>query len=572
MRDALLALTLWFLCAKLRKGQEDSVPHRLAYRVLELAPVLCLPLLLGAPAGAQQSPAPRSAGGETVEVNIRIVPFCSVDAAGKPIYDLRQDEVELRVGGQPVTIDTLDRTAAAPGGTGTGETAGTARQTPPAAPGPPRTVIFFFDSAFTSPAGVRNARVVAEKLLREIPEGQRLSLWFHSAARGLEQKVTSVNADARGRRQFLAALGKLLPEVDRLGTGSTEELGLSIGSASRSRGGSQLNGSINAAQTTARSEYEGMARELAGALDVMAAELRHLHGPKLFLVFWQGLDADLFFQGDMGMKPTSTEGYVVGGQRYGALMTHFTAPLQAIGDSGAVTVFVNATAPEGVDADTDGPIRQMAQTAGASYVGGADAVSVEQRVAATTAACYEAGFYIRGRTTAAREPVEVVVKRPGARTWAPAALRLRETWETLTATEKKLLVLDLAAGGPQAQRGPVALSVEQLEGTVQSHPEGRGGRRLRYQAAWPAALAGKQLDLYNVALARPAKGEKAPRLLKFDSHEKAATSAADALEVDLGRSDSLIWAIVAVEPATGRAWYRRLQLAGPEAPRAPGSQ
>ena len=543
--------------------------HRLVCRMLQLAPISCLALALGAPAGAQQSPPPRSAGGETVEVNIRIVPFCSVDAAGKPVYDLRQDEIELRVGGQAVAVDTLDRTAAEAGGT-----AGTARQTPPAAPGPARTVVFFFDSAFTSPAGVRNARVVAEKLLREIPEGQRLSLWFHSAARGLEQKVTSVNADARGRRLFLDALGKLAPEVNRINTGSTEEIALSKASASGSRGGSQLNGMINSIQTTSRSEYEGIVRELAGSLDFMAAELRHLRGPKLFLVFWQGLDADLFFQGDMGMNPTSNDegAYVIGGQRYGPLMTHFTAPLQAIGDSGAMTVFVNASGAEGIGEDADGPIRQMAQTAGAIYVGGADAASVEERVATTTAACYEAGFYIRGRTTAAREPVEVVVKRPGARTWAPAALRLRETWETLTATEKKLLVLDLAAGGPQAQRGPVLLSVEQLEGTVQSHPEGRGGRRLRYQASWPAALAGKQLDLYNVALAPPARGEKAPRLLKFDSHEKAGVSAADPLEVNLGKSDSLIWAILAVEPATGRAWYRRLQLAGPEAPRAPGAK
>lgn len=540
------------------------MPQRLACFLLQLAPALFLPLPLAAavPPGARQPappPSPPSAGGETVEVNIRIVPFCSVDAAGKPIADLRQDEVELRVGGRAVPIDTLDRTAASPG-----EAPGTDRRLSAAPPGPARTVIFLVDSAFTSPSGVRNARLVAEKLLREIPEGQHLSLWFHSAAHGLEQKVASVEADHRGKRQFLDALGRLAPEVDRIDTGAVQELGYS--KATGGKGGSQLNGMINAVQTTARSEYEGVARELAGALDFMAAELRHLRGPKLFLVFWQGLDADLFFQGDMGMSPGSSETFVVGGQRYGPLMTHFTAPLRAIGDSGAMTVFVNASAPQGVGSDADGPIRQMAQTAGAFYAGGADVESVAERVAATTAACYEAGFYLRGRTTAAREPVEVAVKRPGARIWAPAALRLRDTWETLTATEKKLLVLDLVAGGPQAQRGPVQLSVEQLGGTVQSRPEGKGGRRLRYQAAWPAALAGKELDLYNVALARPAGGEKTPRLLKFDLHEKAGAGAADPLEVDLGKSDRLIWAIVAVEPASGRAWFRRLQLAGPGAP------
>src|SRR5260370_954660 len=104
----------------------------------------------------------------------------------------------------------------------------------------------------------------------------------------------------------------------------------------------------------------------------MAAEVRHLRGPKLLLVFWQGLDADLFFQGDMGMHPATGDAYVVGGQRYGPLMTHFTAPLRAIGDS-AMTVFVNATAPEGVGSDADGPIRPIARTAGGAgrQVGGA---------------------------------------------------------------------------------------------------------------------------------------------------------------------------------------------------------
>jgi hypothetical protein len=535
-----------------------------SWLVLRLAPVVCLPLALGAPAGARQAPPPPSAGGETVEVNERIVPFCAVDAAGMPIFDLRQDEVELRIGAKAVSIDTLDRPAAAPG-----RMAGQQRSAASVATGPARTVVFLFDSAFTSPFGFRNSLLVAEKLLREIPEGQHLSLWFHSAARGLEQRLASVNTDAAGRRQFRDALAKLVPEVDRLEMDPAAPL--KLGSSGTRSFGAQLNGAINHLQGIARSEYEGIVRELAGSLDLMAAELRHLRGPKLFLVFWQGLDSNLFFEGDVGFKPGSSEipeGMIVDGKRYGPLAPRFTAPLQAIADSGAMTVFVNASAPEGVGEDADGPIRQMAQTAGAFYAGGADTESVVERVAATTAACYEAGFYLRGAASAAREPVEVAVNRPGARVWAPATLRLRDTWETLTATEKKLLVLDLAAGGPRAQHGPVQLSVEQLDGTVLSRPEGKGGRRLRYQAAWPAALTGKEVDVYSVALARPARGEKTPRLLRFDLTEKAAVRVAAPPEVDLGKKDSLIWAIVAVEPATGRAWYRRLQLAGPEAPGA----
>jgi hypothetical protein len=34
------------------------------------------------------------------------------------------------------------------------------------------------------------------------------------------------------------------------------------------------------------------------------------------------------------------------------------------------------------------------------------------------------------------------------------------------------------------------------------------------------------------------------------------------MEINMPKGDKLIWGIVAVEPSTGHAWIRRLQLAG----------
>jgi hypothetical protein len=124
-----------------------------------------------------------------------------------------------------------------------------------------------------------------------------------------------------------------------------------------------------------------------------------------------------------------------------------------------------------------------------------------------------------------------------------------------------LLVLDLVADGPEGLRGPVRLDLSALAGKVEGKPEQDGGRRLRYAAAWPAGVAGKELDLYNVALVPPAKGENLPKILQFDRQENTRPGAAP-LEVALGKTDSAIWGIVAVEPGTGKAWYRRLQLKG----------
>jgi hypothetical protein len=524
-------------------------------RVQVLSQLLVLALLAVPCSAAPKRPAAgRSGAGETVQVEIKIVPFYAVDAAGKPVWDLRPDEVELRVGGKPMPIDTFDGPAA-PGGV---ERNGSNGLRPAS-----RNVIFFVDSAFTSPSGFRNSLQVAEKLLGEVPEGDRLTLLSHST-RGLVKNLGPVTADQQGRARFLAALGKLVPEVKRLDTDPILDLPpVMYSDGKNGKPMAQFSGETDSMRAFGRSEYEGVARELAGSLDLTAAELRHLRGPKLLLVFWQGLDPALFFDGDVEGKPGSNPNISFDGRRSSALMYQFTQPLQAMADSGAMTVFVNPAGPTGIGRDAEGPIRQIARTAGAFYTGGSDPRLVEERVAAATAAYYEMGFYVKGDPRSAREPVEVAVKRPGVRAWAPPALKVRETWEALTAYEKRLLVVDLVAGGPEAQRGPVRLSLRDLGGAVHGGAKGTAGRRLRYDAAWPAEAANKELDVYNVALAPPARGEKTPKILQLDRQEKARPGGAAPLEIALAKTDGkLIWGIVAVEPATGRAWYRRLQLAG----------
>src|SRR5262249_20798830 len=96
---------------------------------------------------------------------------------------------------------------------------------------------------------------------------------------------------------------------------------------------------------------------------------------------------------------------------------------------------------------------------------------------------------------------------------------------------------------------------------IETRLEPKGGRRLRYAAAWPADLQKKSLDLYNVVLVPPADGGKMPKVLQLD-HRDGAHPGAVPTEISLPKEDKLIWGIVAVEPSTGHAWFRRLQLAG----------
>src|SRR5919106_954666 len=235
------------------------MPQMMRFRLLVL-------VLLAFP-WASSAQEPRRGGGETVDVEIKMIPFYAVDAQGQPVYDLRPDEVELRVGGKPVSLDTLDgypMTAVQPEGVPS-----------KAAPPPSRRVVFLFDTAFSSPTSLRNARLVAEKLLDEVPPGDRISLLLHSAGKGLETKLRATRADERGKARLREEIAKLTPEVHRISTDENQ----GMPPVATGKGGgrhadvptAQFSLQLDNMKLFARSEYEGVARQLAGSLELAAA-------------------------------------------------------------------------------------------------------------------------------------------------------------------------------------------------------------------------------------------------------------------------------------------------------------
>ncbi|HEY4563847.1 MAG TPA: hypothetical protein VIJ36_12760, partial [Thermoanaerobaculia bacterium] len=156
-----------------------------------------------------QSPAPPSkVAGETVNVEVKIVPFYAVDAQGNPVYDLRQDEVELRVAGAPVPVESFDRYVIQSGRAGS--------QASPLTPTPSRSVFFLFDQAFSSPNGFNTDKRLAARMVQSWPGGDRLFLMVHGTAAGIERKLGPVPPDGEGKEELLAAIEALQPEVRRL--------------------------------------------------------------------------------------------------------------------------------------------------------------------------------------------------------------------------------------------------------------------------------------------------------------------------------------------------------------------
>jgi VWFA-related protein len=515
-----------------------------------------------AAAGQTQAPPPRINSGETVNVEVKIVPFYAVDAQGNPVYDLRQDEIELRVGGAPVAVESFDRYVIQGGQAGA--------QASPLTPTPSRTVFFLFDQTFSSPTGFNTDKRLATRMVQGWPGGDRLFLMVHGTGSGIQKRMGPVPPDAEGKRELLAAIEALQPEARRLEL--QEDTTADYGAAAQRASRGQFSGAAPADQRAAvddgiqgsvRSEYHGIARDFAGSLGDFASELRRISGPKLLVLFSQGMDGGLYFQGSSGNKVGSDESVEVDSRRAPPLVDRFRQPLAALAESGTALLFVNTD--RGQEADADAVLRHMAKATGGLYVEGRDPKDLEKRIAGSTTAYYEAAFHpaapLLQRDSAA---VEVTVRRLGVRVLAPAAVRTRESYSALSALERQRMVIDLLSGGPAAQRAhsPVRLSVQTLEGKVTGQPAS-GHPGLRFEAHWPADLATRKLDVYNVLFAPPGEGRKG-KILRFDRREAVAAADRAAFETALEGEGSLVWGIVAVDPEIQQAWLCRLVLKPPQ--------
>lgn len=522
---------------------------------------LVLAAALALAATAQEAPPSPKLTGETVTVEVKIVPFYAVDAEGKPVYDLRQDEVELRVGGAPAPIESFDRYAIQPGRAGA--------EASPLTPTPARSVFFLFDQAFSSPTGFNTDKRLAARMVESWPGGDRLFLMVHGTAAGIQRKLGPVPPDAEGKKELLAAIRDLQPETRRLELQENPDadFGRSAGRASHGKFADAAPASQRASvndgiQGSVRNEYHSVARDFASSLGDFAAELRRVDGPKVVVLFSQGMDSDLYFVGNDGLKVYSDESVEVDSRRAPPLVDRFRQPLAALAESGTALLFVNTD--RGPEDDADAVLRHMAQTAGGLYLEGRDPKDLETRIAGSTAAYYEAAFHpaapLLQRDSAT---VEIAVRRPGVRVWAPAAVRTRESYLELSALEKRRLVIDLLSGGTVAQRAhsPVRLSVQNLEGQVISQAAS-GHPGLRFEATWPADLAARKLDVYNVLFAPPGEGRKG-KILRYDAREAVAPADRAALDTVLEGEGQLVWGIVAVDPETQQTWLSRLVLKAP---------
>ncbi len=532
-------------------------------RTSSLPALILAGFTLSLPTAAQIPEVPPA--GETVDVEMKIVPFYAVDAAGKPVFDLEQDEVEILVDGKAVPIDTFDSSGHS-SGPGTALAVATAENDGSHPASVHRHVVLFFDVAFSRVAGFQKAQAFARKMIEDSPESDYLYLVVHDFKSGLEQELGPVTADAAGKKKVIERILEMKPEIGQLDAQADSNVDLYEGGRRRNGVPGSQNSAIEyAMRTNSQAQIESTARGLSDSLQTLAEQFQRINEPKLLVFLSQGIDPTLYWEGSnvglqFGVQSSAWANFK--SYQYRGLHGLYDKPLRELADTGVMSLFVNLDDKGAANSFLDTSLQHMALNSGGLYLGGVDTAQMSERAANSTAAYYEAGFYLNEQTRAVtRAKIDIVIKRPGVQAWSAGSLKVRETYRGLSEEARRMLIVDLIEGDAAAQRSRsrVRLDYHNLPGNILGRTDA-GRTMLRYEAGWPQELAGHKFDLYNVVL-EPTLQTGAPNVLRFD-RKAARIDDAGFIEVEVPDKSAFLWGIVAVEPESGRTWYRRFHLQG----------
>ncbi|HSN88063.1 MAG TPA: hypothetical protein VL025_14995, partial [Thermoanaerobaculia bacterium] len=432
-----------------------------------------------------------------------------------------------------------------------------------AGPAPARRhVVFFFDTAFTNFKGFQAGQKFAQTMMDEVSDTDLIYLMTHDFKTGFKQQLGPLPANASGKSKFVATVKKMKPEAGLLD--SNADYGMGIVTRGTSRNGvpvAQTSALYMAVSGTSHAQIQGSAKNLAAAYDQLATQFERIKEPKLLVVLSQGISPVLYWEGsDIALQHTSNSLPGYSNKRFRGIHELFEEPMRKLGDSGAMTLYVNLDDKvRGISGDTS--MQHMARTSGGLYMGGVDVEEITGMVASSTSAYYEAGYYLAGLPDTSRAKVEVVVERPGVRTWSAGTLKTRATYRGLSEESRRLLIVDLIECDAEAvrARSSVRLDLKNLPGNVLGRNKS-GKTLLRYEAGWPQELAGRKIELYNVVI-EPTRQAGSPNILSFDRKDTRLDAAGN-IEVEVPEKTAFVWGIVAVEPDSGKTWYRRFHLQG----------
>ena len=445
-----------------------------------------------------------------VSVVVKVIPVFAVDSAGNPVYDLKQDELELFINDVSVKIADfrrfsfederiVERTIKRK----------VAPKPAPAQKRSDRVVFVIIDSIYNSHNGMKRSKKIAEGLLTKSPPGDTIILLLNTPAGGLKYLATCTNGNCKAALDLIHKIKMPHEKWSRDIFQSREydnftDFGLrDPGTSTKS-----LKDLQNQKLLQERWRYQNQVKSYTQSLAQLKYALSMISKPKIVYLISEGI-AKGAFRADLSEKEGAWS------KNYSSLLKdeknakdnsvplnmrmykYLLDVVKAINYGGSVLYTINPVRIKTDDENVgDMSLRTMAGESGGRHFAGSNIETVIQELKKNTAAYYELVFSIKGVPEDGMR-VHVECKRPGVVISTLNHSQREKPYVAMEPLKKKLFALDVVNGGNWSRiAGKVVHIPLASQKTVKDQKSGKVFARV--STLVPKLMQGKALDIYSL--------------------------------------------------------------------------
>jgi VWFA-related protein len=422
--------------------------------------------------GQQQTAADHEALEYEISVRAQLVPLFVVDNAGNPVYNLKQEELELYVDGKPFDIIFFNSFRLEV------EETDEQSQAKRKIRVPERINFIIIDSLVGNMNTLGPSRVIAAQIIKRATTGDAFVILESNQISGF-QYVAGPAKDKMILMDALKGIEKRFQQRNLRQSFLRRQAGSTMGSGA---GASDLVGSLNAIAENKRhrerEQYEKDIKLFAHSLEQLKYALRSTTLPKtVYLISASGSSRAL-------------------GTRSVTYFRFLENAAKAVNYGGSLFYLINPMRQKERGSGSD--LKFMADAAGGTFISGTNLDDIVDQVKKSTSAYYEVAF-IPSAKAGEKSVIQLKCKRKDLHLTTIAYSERERPYKEMKPIEKKLFVLNVVNGGNWSRMmGPV----KRVEHKV-LHSESVANGRISVkdiEIPIPVIMQHRQLHLYRVAV------------------------------------------------------------------------
>ncbi|MCX6583569.1 MAG: hypothetical protein NT166_25630 [Candidatus Aminicenantes bacterium] len=370
-----------------------------------------------------------------VSVDAMAVPLFVVDSTGDPVFDLKQEELQVFANDRPMEIIYFNRFEFAyeKETTATQNIAGEEKKAPELKL-PERIIFIIIDSVFNSASGLRRSKKIARDLIREGTQGDRFILLENTPGGGLKY-MAGPSSDSDKLVKKIAkitpnhTIWKQLKDIRENNLINVQQWG----------GVDHIPSPDRREFVKLGPDYEDMVKRFSHVLSQFQYALKTITQPKIVFLISEGISNMAFneeySEGKFFVKPF--------------LFNYVKDIVRAVNTGGSVLYAINpqdnaAAIAEGVSGEMS--LRYLADESGGKYFEGSDPGIVIKNIKRTIAAYYELAFPVPPQL-GDNFTLTVKCSRKDVRIHTLTHTERNKSYPEMEPVQKKIFALDVATGG-----------------------------------------------------------------------------------------------------------------------------